>query len=246
MITTSLVRAAHGDAWRVEGELREPYGGGAATVRGARLMASGLDHPQWNNGDVDDAESADVGAMREWFAAKGVPWGVRVPAGAPWSHGRFLFGKRLMGCDLTTHEMPADSKIALRPAGPDDLDAVLHVDSIAFESEPDLERPWMEPHLLSRSVDVALAEVGGEPVGTAYAVRSDGRAGPAVYLAGVAVLPEFRRRGIGGAISAWLLARGAASGARMAHLHPDTDGAARVYARLGFVEVDGFDIYIDL
>ena len=60
------------------------------------------------------------------------------------------------------------------------------------------------------------------------------------------MLPDFRRRGIGGALSAWLLARGAAAGARVAHLHPDTDEAARVYGRLGFIEVDGFDIYVDL
>ena len=77
-------------------------------------------------------------------------------------------------------------------------------------------------------------------------MRSDGSAGPALYLAGVTVLLEARRPGIAGAISSWLLTRGAAAGARVAHLHPDSDEAARVYARLGFVEVDGFDVYVDL
>ena len=28
--------------------------------------------------------------------------------------------------------------------------------------------------------------------------------------------------------------------------HPDDDRAARVYTRLGFVEVPGFDVYVDL
>jgi GNAT superfamily N-acetyltransferase len=248
MVTSSLVRAAHGDAWQVEGRLREPFGGGVASVRGARLMASGIDHPQWNNGDVDDPAAADVAAMRQWYAARGLPWGVRVPAGAEWPHGRFLFGKRLMGLDLAGFDGGSRdlAGVSIRPAGPADLDAVLRVDVIAFESEADLERQWMQPHLSAPDVDVAVAEVDGEPVGTAYAVRSDGRAGAALYVAGVAVLPEFRRRGFGGAIIAWLLARGAAAGARLAHLHPDTDEAARVYARLGFVEVDGFDIYVDL
>lgn len=246
MITASEVRLAHGDAWQVEGFLRKSFGGGVASVPGARLMASGIDHPQWNNADVDDPAAADVDAMREWYAAKNVPWGVRVPAGAAWPHGRLLFGKRLMGLDLAGFDAPVDADVSIRPAGPRDLDAVLHVDVIAFESEADLERQWMGPHLLTPEAEVAVAELDGEPVGTAYSVRSDDRAGPALYLAGVAVLPEFRRRGIGGAISAWLLARGAAGGARIAHLHPDTDEAARVYVRLGFVEVDGFDIYIDL
>src|SRR6478672_8665095 len=164
MITSSLVRAAHGDAWQVEGRLREPFGGGVTSVRGARLMASGIDHPQWNNGDVDDPASADVAAMRDWYATRNVPWGVRVPAGAEWPHGRFLFGKRLMGCDLTAFDPPIETEVAIRAAGPDDLDAVLHVDSIAFESEPDLERVWMEPHLSSPAAEVALAELDGEPV----------------------------------------------------------------------------------
>jgi hypothetical protein len=89
VITSGLVRSAQGDAWQVEGLLRESVGGGVG--RGARLMASSIDHPQSNNADVDDPESADLVGMREWYAGRSVPWGVRVPAGAPWSRGRFLF-----------------------------------------------------------------------------------------------------------------------------------------------------------
>jgi GNAT superfamily N-acetyltransferase len=58
------------------------------------------------------------------------------------------------------------------------------------------------------------------------------------------VLPHARRRGVASAVTEWLLDRGAAAGAQLAHLHPDTDEAARIYARLGFVEVDGLDIYV--
>jgi hypothetical protein len=32
----------------------------------------------------------------------------------------------------------------------------------------------------------------------------------------------------------------------LAHLHPDSDAAARLYARIGFVETPGFDVYVDL
>jgi GNAT superfamily N-acetyltransferase len=138
------------------------------------------------------------------------------------------------------------NRVVVRLAEPADVDAVVHVDSIGFGVEPDVGRPWIEPHLHSAHVEVALAELGGDPVGTAYALRSDGPAGPALYLAGVTVVPAARRRGIAGAISGWLLARAAAAGARIAHLHPDNDEAARVYARLGFVEVNGLDIYVDL
>ena len=248
MITSGLVRTAHGDAWQVEGVLREPVGGGIAQLRGARLMASGIDHPQWNNADVHDPASADVPGMRDWYAARNVPWGVRVPSGARWPYGRFLFRKRLMGVALAgrDYRRASGDGLTIRRAGPDDIDAVLGVDVIGFQSDPALEVEWMRPHLSSAGVVVALAELSGQPVGTAYAVSTDGWAGPALYLAGVTVLPEARRRGIAEAISSWLLETGAAAGARIAHLHPDSDDAARVYARLGFVEVAGFDIYVDL
>ena len=55
-----------------------------------------------------------------------------------------------------------------------------------------------------------------------------------------------RRRGIGAALSSWLLERGFAAGADFAHLNPDTDEAARIYERLGFVETPGLDIYVDI
>src|SRR6266516_4459225 len=178
IVTAAQVRAAHGDAWQAEGTLRRAFGGGVTTVRGARLMASGIDHPQWNNADVDDPAAADIDAMREWYAGIGVPWGVRVPAGAAWRHGRFLFRKRLMGLALgggvAASPVPG---VVVRRARAEDLDGVLHVDVIGFEvADAGLERKWIEPHLDVEHIDVALAELDGEPVGTGYALRSDGRA----------------------------------------------------------------------
>ena len=239
------MRTAHGDAWQEQGRLRAPYGGGAAELPGVRLMASGIAHPQWNNGDVTDPALVDLDAVRAWYRNLGVPWGLRVPAGTPWRHGRLLFRKRLMGLTRLTPAADVPGLVVRAATGPD-LDAVLHVDSIAFRSEPAAERPWVEPHLSADRVTVALAVLHGEPVGTAYTLRSDGRAGPSAYLAGVAVLPHARGRGVGAAMSSWLLRRALDGGAELAHLHPDDDAAARLYARLGFVEVPGFDVYVDV
>jgi len=83
-------------------------------------------------------------------------------------------------------------------------------------------------------------------VATGYCVRTDGDAGPAGYVAGIGVLPDARRTGIGGALSSWLVAALLDTGAELVHLHPDTDQAAAIYRRLGFVEVDGFDVYVDM
>src|SRR5215216_2130700 len=74
------VRTAHGDAWEAEGRMRVERGGGACELRGIRLSASGIAHPQWNNGDVTAAD-ADIEGARVFFAARGVPWGMRVPGG---------------------------------------------------------------------------------------------------------------------------------------------------------------------
>jgi ribosomal protein S18 acetylase RimI-like enzyme len=243
----SWVRTAHADAWEAHGRHREARGGGAVRLPGIRLMASGLPHPQWNNGDVVDALLVDLDAVAGWYAGRGVPWGVRVPAGVAWPHGRHLFRKRLMG--LTPEGFAPTlppAGLTLRRAGPVDADAVLSVDAVAFEAPDDVERPWVEPLLAQPGVTVCLAEDEGVAVGVGHMLVSNGEAGRAAYVAGIGVLPAARGRGVGAAVSSWLVEAGIAAGTRLAHLHPDTDAAARIYARLGFVEVDGFDVYVDL
>ena len=61
---------------------------------------------------------------------------------------------------------------------------------------------------------------------------------------GVGVLPEYRGRGIGAALTATAVAWGFETGAELIHLNPDTDAAARLYTRLGFVETAGLDVYV--
>ena len=215
-------------------------------VPGARLMATGLPHAQWNNGDVDDPAAVDIQSVRDWYADLGVPWGMRVPAGAPWPHGRHLFTKRLMGVtpESFTAAKPPEG-VQIRAATPEDLDAVLDVDTIAFDEPADMERPWLALLLAHPAVTTAVATDDSGVVGVGSVTLSDGRAGRAGYVAGIAVLPRARRRGIGAAVSSWLVAAAVASGAGLCHLHPDTDEAARIYDRLGFTEVAGLDIYVD-
>ena len=242
----SRVQVAHADAWQAEGRLHERGGGGALEVPGLRLMASGLPQPQWNSADVT-APDADLDVARAFYAARGAGWGVRVPPGIRWRHGRKLLTLRLMSLeprDLVC--APAAPAVELRRAVREDLEAVLHVDATAFEQDPASERGWLEPHFGAPGAEVALATLGGMPVGTGYTIHTDDRAGPCLYLAGVAVLPEVRRRGVASLLSSWLLARGFAAGARLAHLHADTDDAARVYARLGFADAGSLDVYVDV
>jgi ribosomal protein S18 acetylase RimI-like enzyme len=208
-------------------------------------MATGLPHPQWNNGDVHDPARVVLEEAGEWYSGLDVPWGLRVPAGAAWNHGRRLFRKRLMGA-VPTSFRPAPRVVGLeiRAAGPDDLESVLAVDVVAFEEPPHVERPWLELLMGHPNTTIAVATSGDAVVATGWVLRSNGWAGLTGYVAGIAVQPAVRDRGIGAAVTSWLMEQ--VGDVALWHLHPDTDSAARTYERLGFAEVDGFDIYVDL
>jgi ribosomal protein S18 acetylase RimI-like enzyme len=245
---TGRVRTAHGDAWQAEGRLRAPYGGGATELPGIRLMSSGITVPQWNNGDVVDPSLVDIDAVRSWFSERGVPWGVRVPAEAPWPHGRHLFRKRCMALlqerGGRALQVPG---LTVRRAEPDDLEVFAAVDAEAFgEDDPGPTRDWTGPHIGADGFLSVLAELEGEAVGVATGVLADGRAGTTVGVFGVGVLPTARRRGVGGALTGTVVDWGFSGGADLAWLCPDSDEAVRLYARMGFVETGGFDIYVDL
>jgi GNAT superfamily N-acetyltransferase len=245
------VWTAHGDAWQAEGRLREPVGGGAAELPGIRLMASGLPHAQWNNGDVTDPALVDVKHVRAWYAARargsGVPWGVCVPSNQVFKFGRLHFRKRCMGLtpDVFRRVDPA-RQIGIGEAMLADIDSIVHIDAAAFGDPAAQVRPWIEPHLGAAGFIVALARLDGVPVGIATAIVTEGRAGSCVGIFGVGVLEHTRRRGIGSAMTSWLLERAFADGAALAHLNPDSDVAAQLYARMGFIETAGLDVHTDL
>jgi GNAT superfamily N-acetyltransferase len=210
------------------------------------LVTAGFEAAGVNSGDVMGPDP-DVDAARAFFDEHGVTWGLRVPEEMPWRHGRLLFRRRLMAMERAAFRPArAVEGLELRLAGPDDLPAVLHVDSTAFGLDLGENTRWLTPLLAAERVELALASIDGEAIGSAYTLRSDGGAGPCAYVAGVAVLPGARRRGIGAGVSSWLLERAFAAGAELAHLNPDTDAATRIYERLGFTELPGHDIYIEL
>jgi len=245
------VQLAHGDTWQAEGRLRTRFGGGACELAGVRLSASGLPHPQWNNGDLVDPARFDLAEVRAWYAQRahgaGVPWGMRVPAGMRFSFGRFLFTKRSMGL-LPAQFVPAPlpQNIEISEAAESEVQVVARIDAAAFDEPVEHALPWIAPHVGAAGFAVAIARLDGAPVGTATAVQSDDRAGRCVGIFGVGVLAPARGRGIGAALTSWLIERAFDAGATLAHLNPNNEGAARIYRRLGFCATSGFDIYVDL
>lgn len=246
-------RAQHAqvEVWGLHGRHCSSAGGGTVELPGVQLMSSGLPYPRWNSGDVFEPERVDVEAVRAWYAAaafgRGVGWGLRVIAGTPWSRGRFLFRKRLMALDAAAFRpAPAPAGVSLRPATKADLDVVAAIDGSAFENPAAESRAWLAHQLGTSGFTTAIAAIGDDVVGIASSVRTKGRGGNCAGIYGVAVLERARRRGIGAAVTSWLLERDFADGASLAHLNPDQDEAGRIYARLGFAEVNGFDIYVEL
>ena len=242
---------AHGDAWQAEGRLRAASGGGAAEWPAVRLMASGLPHARWNSSDLLDPERFDAEAVRAWYAAcangAGVPWGIRVPAGSHFPHGHRLFTARCMA--LAPEQFvaaPSPANVTIKIAAASDVETIARIDAIAFDDTVDDVLPWIAPHVGAAGFTLAVAWLDGAATGIATAVNTNDRAGRCACIFGVAVLPAARRLGIAAAITGWLLERAFDAGATFAHLNPNHDAAARVYARLGFVETAGLDIYADL
>ncbi len=245
-IDSAKVFSAHADAWQTQGRLRAQYGGGTARFAGWRLMASGLPFAHLNAGCVTDVLTADLEEARAWYRSRTPAWGALVPSGSLWPHGPLVATQKLMAVQagaFSRSAPPAGLLLRRASAAREDLEIIARVDSAAFGSDSPGAREWLMPLCGIEEAEVAIAEMGGAPVATGYAFRCDGDAGHTVYLGGIGVLPGARRNGVAAALSSWLLSHGFQEGAGFAHLQTDSEEAARVYARLGFEEYNGIEIY---
>ena len=142
-------------------------------------MASGLPHPQWNGADVTGAGRRSRGRARVLRGARpavgraragGHGVGRRPPAVPHAADGRCAA--------RTSGRRPTCTASTLRAAGPADIEPVLAVDATAFGSIRGCSARGPSRTSTRRRITVALAALEGEPVGTAYTLRSDGAAGP--------------------------------------------------------------------
>lgn len=239
MALSDRVRTAHGDAWQAEGRLRAPYGGGAVTFRGARLMASGLPTPKWNNADITGADF-DRDSVVDWYAALDVPWGIRVPLELDVDLGEPLFEKRCAAL-LPTSFRPqvAPEGISVRRATTGELATYAAVELERFGGDEDLERRWLAPAIGAPGFRHWIAYDGRDPVGVAMTVSTDDLAGPAGYLAGVAVVDAWVGRGLVPHLASCAARAAFDAGATLVHANPDDDEREWI-TELGFIEVPGF------
>jgi ribosomal-protein-alanine N-acetyltransferase len=125
----------------------------------------------------------------------------------------------------------------IRPAGPDDVDAVARLEDECLGADA-----WSEglvrEGVLGRlpTVTYLVAEADGEVVG--HAVTSS--AGDIAELQRIAVAPPHRRRGIAGSLldAAVDAARRTPADRLLLEVREDNRGALSFYAGQGFVEID--------
>lgn len=200
--------------------------------------AVGVLHAGWHGrlsltvlGDPDDAARLLVRALTEGAPVRRVtlpvgtlarlpdplPGGLRVGDGADWDW---------MWTQTPPPVQPGEEHVVrLRPDEEPDVAALLDVASPRTSARPGDEgvRGWW-----------GIREPAGRLVACAgHTERVTG----VPHLAGIAVLPELRGRGLGGAVTAGITRAVLADGAEVCTLgmYADNDPARRVYDRLGYV-----------
>ncbi len=124
-------------------------------------------------------------------------------------------------------------RFRIRDLSPGDVDEVLAIEAVSFPT------PWsaaMFREEIGREFSAAIVAVGApgpEILGYAVCWTVAGES----HLLNIAVRPDARCRGLGAALVAECIRRGAAAGARRIHLEvrPGNEPALRLYRRLGFV-----------
>lgn len=224
-----------------------PFAGGAAT-RGEpgswinNVVAAGLDGPV----DEDQLDS-----VIEWYTSKGIEPRLEV---CPFVHEGLLgmlerrgFGVRAFE-NVFYRELDAGravepvhippAEVQIRPVDPIDAAVVREYCLVVVSG-------FFPPGVAPREADLEiLARCLRHPRTTAFAAWADGRlvgggamevAGDVAALFGLSVLPEYRRRGIQGAVIAARLAEAARRGAKIATISSRPGVATeRNVRRMGF------------
>ena len=150
-----------------------------------------------------------------------------------------------MACRSRLPDRPLPSGVSLRRADPvGDIDSFRLVERNGFASDQDevaaIESVFGSPAALADDETVAvIASIDGSDVAVAMADLIDGVA----YIGFVATLPEFRRRGLGDAVTRAVTNGGFDRDADIAVLEASPMGRS-VYERMGFETIDVDRIWV--
>lgn len=231
-----LARQRHATvaAWRADAATRPA--GDWADLGGLAVHTTGLPVVFWNGAHVTEPRGlAALPAARDWFADRGMPWGILVPAELDLDPGTpHVKDQPVMLRSLA--DLPPPPEVTLRwDSGQDAaaLQARVFEDALATE--------FVLPKLVNPACAVVVAYLDGRPAATATLVSVDSVAG--VY--GVATVEEARRQGLGRAVTLAVLHEGVRRGCDLAFLNPSELGYG-VYAALGFTDALPWRIHAPL
>lgn len=184
---------------------------------------------------------AFVAEAKAFFAERDLPWRLTLRVGVADAVGLAALEAGLRP-NATMEGMTLSSLTATPPMLADGVVVEMVTDeaSLALNQEVgaagsgmpvEMARELLPSSILGAPKIAAFnAYVDGVPAATSALITSDEIAG--IY--NVATLPEFRRRGLGAAVTAAALAEGVKRGCTVGALQP-SDVGRPVYARLGFV-----------
>ena len=216
------------------------------------IYATGLPIPLFNQVVTDDgATEAELTAAIATMRGRGVGFYPVLRTGQDDHLGPILDG---LGLRRDPDRLPG---MALHPIPPD---LVTTADGLDIRIVGDAAA--LRDHALAASTgfgmpaDLAIAFIGDElwarPGATVYVGYADGRAvvsgfgvrsGRTIGVFTIATVPDARGRGFGAAMTARVVADGAAAGCDVAALQASSMGRP-IYERLGFRLVQEYDIFI--
>ncbi len=128
--------------------------------------------------------------------------------------------------------MTERSQGRIRPAAPDDLDAITAIEAAAFE------RPWTR-EIFAQELARSIARVDVLVVDVPLAFACTWHVADEAHLLRIAVDPAARRRGFAHQLVELVLARAAKEGCAHVDLEVAADNAAALalYGRFGFAEI---------
>ncbi|GEM_PF-1515699 len=137
------------------------------------------------------------------------------------------------------------SEVTIRPINPNELQAIARIKTICFQDDNEAGAlAWLQGNPRHDLSHVIVAEVAGTAVGTAtmYPVKMWLSGVPLTVgaIAGVAVLPEFRRQGFAAKMMEFFIQRAATEGYAMATLFPYD---YLYYEKFGFGTVSDLHAY---
>jgi len=199
------------------------------------VHTTGIPVRHWNGAHVTDPSGLDrLPDVEAWFATRGMPWGLLVPAELAQPALKHVTDQRVMLRALA--DLPAVPDLDLRW---DATERSATVQAAAFEDPYDTTLAFVAPKLVNAACGVVTAYDGELAVSTATLVVVDGVA--AVF--GVGTLPSHRRQGLGRAVTLAVLHEGVRRGADLAYLNP-SDSGEPVYRALGFTDAPPLRVWV--